>query len=104
MPMTDQPSATLQVASACQSTGVGIGRHCHMTTANTTLAISTYRLRSISFGTTRVHIRLNPGRAITECCRPKSSIRPISTTTANPSEPMSRPRSMELGISVRITG
>ena len=73
--LKDQPMATLQAASACQSTGVGIGRHCQIKTARTTLESSTYRLRSISFGTTRVQTRLNPGRAITECCKPNSSIR-----------------------------
>jgi hypothetical protein len=38
--MTNQPRAMPKIESACQGTGVGIGRHCHMTNARTLQELS----------------------------------------------------------------
>jgi hypothetical protein len=57
-------------------------RHCHISSASAAHETSTYVLRSIGAGTSRVHTRLNAGRAIAECDRPKASSSPAFTITA----------------------
>src|SRR6187431_2272020 len=50
----------------------GIARHCQKSRASMRHDTSTYVLRSISCGRTRVQTRLNAGRAMTECDTPNA--------------------------------
>src|SRR3954451_9877723 len=83
-----QPSAqTTQIATdpggpTCHTTA-GIGCH-HPNRANSSrLVTSTYVLRSAGAGITRIRRRLNPARAITECCTANVSNRaPLIATAA----------------------
>src|SRR5215475_1870428 len=63
---------------------IDAGSDCHSpnTSTNTTLAARTYVARSAGDGTSRSRRRLNPSRAITECCSANNNSRPTSTVTA----------------------
>src|ERR1700756_5257119 len=68
---------------------------CHFQNISSTAAQlnSKYVLRSIELGTMRVQIALNPGRAITVCCRPNTAINETLTASACKKDPCA-PESM----------
>jgi hypothetical protein len=55
----------------------GMGRQATNRRRSTALENRTYVLRSIGCGTSRVQRRLNHGRAMIECCKPKTAINPL---------------------------
>ena len=86
---TTQPNQnTAQIADAAMPpsmrhrTGSAIGRHCQSRSAIASVAKSTYVLRSMRGGTTRVHHCLNERRAITLCCAANSKSRHTFTMSA----------------------
>src|SRR5262245_5942217 len=72
-------------AATCQIVR-GIGVHAAMSRMTMPVVTSTYVERSAAAGMTRVHARLNPARAITLCCTPKSTIKPTSMSHATVAE------------------
>jgi hypothetical protein len=66
-PNRPHSSATPARCSNCHTTGASIGTQNRNISASTAQAATTYVLRSTAGGTTRIHQRLKPRRAITLC-------------------------------------
>ena len=84
-------------------TTAGIGRQSAKSTPKQPLAISTYVLRSIGFGTTCVQTSLNPLRAIPLCCTAKRIRSRASTSKAVPIGARGLPESTLRGTSASPT-
>ena len=94
-------SASTAVAAGCSvdHTVPPSGRHAANSRMSAPLANNTYVLRSIGGGTSFVHIRLKPGRAMPLCCSANRPSKSASITNASPIGAPSPPRSMVLGTS-----
>src|SRR5229473_1965713 len=89
-------SAARQAGPGAAASTAGIGRHAAAMSRSKREETSTNVLRWAASGTRRAKARLNPARAITLCCTPKSATRPTSRAAAA-SGGVSGPTSIERG-------